>query len=194
LPYNITAATRLAARFLYIRVDRLIRGPQAPHDHTARRFAFSCYNCTSKRVELPRRRSVIVVAIFAIAADPHLWLLRWHKPRPKPGTVHSRAGALAVRVLWAALTTLTTTLLAGLLLVLALLAALLAAALLAGFLLVTLVLLTGFLLATLATLVLLAALIFVRHFYLFLRLGSFPLGQLFGRELVPIANVFACAS
>ena len=99
----------------------------------------------------PRHRSVIVVAIFAIAADPHLWLLRWHtrNPRPKPGTVHSRAGALAVRVLWAALTTLTTTLLAGLLLVLALLAALLAAALLAGFLLVTLVLLTGFLLATL---------------------------------------------
>jgi hypothetical protein len=94
---------------------------------------------------------------------------------------------------------LTTTLLAGLLLVLALLtallaAALLAAALLAGFLLVTLVLLAGFLLATLATLVLLAALIFVRHFYLFLRLGSFPLGQLFGREFVPIANVFACAS
>jgi hypothetical protein len=192
LPYNITAATRLAARFLYIRVDRLIRGPQAPHDHTARRFAFSCYNCTSKRVELPRRRSVIVVAIFAIAADPHLWLLRWHKrnPRPKPGTVHSRAGALAVRVLWAALTTLTTTLLAGLLLVLALLTALLAAALLAGFLLVTLALLAGFLLATL---VLLAALIFVRHFYLFL-IGIIPGGAtIWTRIRSYFANVFACA-
>jgi hypothetical protein len=193
LPYNITAATRLAARFLYIRVDRLIRGPQAPHDHTARRFAFSCYNCTSKRVELPRRRSVIVVAIFAIAADPHLWLLRWHKrnPRPKPGTVHSRAGALAVRVLWAALTTLTTTLLAGLLLVLALLTALLAAALLAGFLRVTLALLAGFLLATL---VLLAALIFVRHFYLFL-IGIIPAGAtIWTRIRSYFANVFACAS
>jgi hypothetical protein len=181
LPYNITAATRLAARFLYIRVDRLIRGPQAPHDHTARRFAFSCYNCTSKRVELPRRRSVIVVAIFAIAADPHLWLLRWHKrnPRPKPGTVHSRAGALAVRVLWAALATLTTTLLAGLLLVLALLTALLAAVLLAGFLL--------------ATLVLLAALIFVRHFYLFL-IGIIPGGAtIWTRIRSYFANVFACA-
>jgi hypothetical protein len=84
---------------------------------------------------------------------------------------------------------LTTTLLAGLLLVLALLTALLAAALLAGFLLATLVLLAGFLLATLATLVLLAALIFVRHFYLFLRSGSLPLWQLAGREFVPISRM-----
>lgn len=79
----------------------------------------------------------------------------------------SRAGgALTIWVLLAALPALTTALLTGLLLILALLATLLAAALLARFLLAAL-LLARLLLVALTTL---ATLIFIRHFYLFLRL------------------------